>query len=496
MKKILQITLNNTATLYFFAVLFDATTYALCFTLTGIARSDIFNKIEGANTIIKSNIITLIIISTLAPLFVNITKQIGCFLFSTVQQNMNSNIKYYIYEKIYQIPINKKNIDFSGEIIIRFRDDVQDILAFFCEIYNQAPKLFMSAINIYVMFKISKALTLVVVIPLLIFIFLIHLIQERIVKNRRDARKSADKTMQFLGDIFGAIDVIKLSNKKESCLKHYAELCDLRGEYAIKDSVLQRILNVFSLNLMFLALATILFFTYSFIENGFFSIGNFILFEYYFWFLTDLPNVFSSVYSRYKQMSVARNRIEEINNTINDINKENGNIISIGNHKVEKDNKYLIKGKNGSGKSIYLKELFVKSNLCPPKICYLSQSASMISGTIQQNICLGMDFDKEKMKNALKISCLEQEFENGKLRLDYLVGNMGEQLSGGQRKRLALARLMYREPAIMLLDDVTTGLDLMTERHVMENIEEQRTVVIFASSEENIAEYVDHVINI
>lgn len=503
MGKIIRIALKNTLILFVVTLMFDSITYAFCFSFTGITRSDIFNKLQGTDTLINANIVVLVLCSTLLPLAVNLTKHLSGFLFSTVQQNISNNIRNYIYDRVFNIPINNKMGDLSGEIITRFRDDVQDIGNFFNAIYIQIPKLLMSVINLYVMFRISSILSLAVVIPLLIVVFTIHFLQGRLVKNKLLARKATDKATKFLGDIFSSIDAVKLSDKKDNYLKHYRELCVTRGKYAIKDAFLQKLLSIFSLNLMFLALAVILFFTQPLIRKGIFTIGNFILFEYYFWFLTDLPNVFSSIYSSYKQMSVAERRIAEFEHLAADnvyhYNFDNELLMQIskGNYNFDNNVLYLVTGKNGSGKSTLLKNFFSNSTLCPPDICYLSQTAHLISGSVKDNICMGMEYDEKKVEYLLELVSLRQEIVQEKLSLDSLVGDSGEQLSGGQKKRLTLARLLYRDPSVIVLDDVTSGLDIVTERKVIENLSKLKNKkVILASNSESLKSYAVQIISI
>lgn len=491
MRRIIKIALRDTALLFICALLFDAVTYSICFTFTGIARSDIFNKIQGLDTIIKAPIWILVLITTLLPLTVNVTKQIGGAVFASVQQNISNNMKKYIYCQILENPINQKRIDYSKEITIRFRDDVQDVVDFFSEIYTQIPKLFMAVINLYVMVNVSKFLSGVVVIPLMIVIFIIHFTQEKLVKNKYNTRISTDNTVQYLGEIFLAIDAVKLSNKETYYLAHYRKLCELRGKYAIKDNVLKKILSIFSSNLMFLALGTILFFINSLINKGYFTIGNFILFEYYFWFMTDLPGVFSGIYTKGKQMSIIRDRMSEIVPMDVDIPET-----EYQEYCFKEGNKYLVVGNNGSGKSKTLKTIFASASIKPPQICYLSQAAYLISGTIKENICLGLDYDEDKMNEILEMVCLTEEFSGSLLNLNTSVGNSGEQISGGQRKRIALARVLYRDPKVLILDDMTTGLDFKTEQKVMNNLKKLSSTIIISSSNQNLEKYVDVVVDI
>lgn len=493
MKRMLRIALKNTTILFIFVVLFDSITYSLCFTFTGLARSDIFNSIQGLDTFIDLNLWSLVLITTLFPLVINITKQINGYIFASVQQNISNNIKQYIYNNILKLPIDQKKVDNSKEIIIRFRDDVQDILNFFIEIYNQMPKFLMSIINIFVMIKINSFLASIVVIPLIIVIFVVHFAQENLIINKKHVRKSTDRSMQFLEDLFSSIESVKLSGNKSNYLRYYKELCDERKKYIIKDKIFQRTLFVLSNNLMFLALAALLFFMNSLIDKGYFTIGNFILFEYYFWFLTDFPGVFSNVYAKAKQMSIARKRIEKLDEAMNNSN----NYFAISERlKLEEGKKYLILGGNGSGKSTALKSFFCASHLFPPQICYVSQDAYLVPGTIKENICMGMKYDDTRLKRVLEISCLDKEIANGRLNINNIVGSKGDQISGGQRKRIALARALYREPSILLLDDLTSGLDLGTEKDILSNIYKLKSTVILASSDVKLSEYVDNIVEI
>ncbi len=502
MKKLLKISLKNTLLIYLFVVIFESVAYTLCYTVAGVSRRDLFNKLQGTSSFFDLSMPCIIVLATLSPLAFNLIKYITNYLIVTVQQNIGINLKKFMNELLYNIPMYKKTRLTSGEIVTRFRDDTSDVVDFFTEIYLQVPKILMSIVNLIIIFKINTFFSVISAIPLIIIVFAVQFFQSHLVKNRNLARKAMDKSVQFLGDIFGSLDLVKLSNKKANYLNHYKKLCYDRGKYAVRDTIFQKFLMLFSSNLMFFAQVVILFFAYGFIKDGTFTVGDLILFEHCFWFLTELPSAISGILSKYKQLAVSKDRISQLNS----LTEEDYECFNFGGKIkcVDKSNIYLVTGKNGSGKSLFLKNIFsnhLNYNLSalgfsknismqPPEICYLPQNPCLISGTIRENICLSMICDNDRLLKVVKIAKLDQEFENGKLNLDTYVGNTGEQLSGGQIKRVALARVLYRLPKVILLDDVTSGLDVVTERKLLENLKNLGIKIIITSSREDLFGYI------
>lgn len=152
-----------------------------------------------------------------------------------------------------------------------------------------------------------------------------------------------------------------------------------------------------------------------------------------------------------------------------------------------------------SGGRVYLNnELLPENSNLSGNIAYLPQDPLILEETIKTNISLEKDFnkiDEKKILQSIKRANLESvilKLPNG---LNTLIGNNGVRLSGGQNKRLALARTFYHGKEFIIMDEATSSLDKKTEDYIAEeinNIKGKVTIIIISHSK-NILKYCDKI---
>lgn len=115
---------------------------------------------------------------------------------------------------------------------------------------------------------------------------------------------------------------------------------------------------------------------------------------------------------------------------------------------------------------VYISVLLMNWMILQVKMCgsvaYVSQSAWIQSGNIEENILFGTPMDKAKYKNVLHACSLKKDLELFSHGDQTIIGDRGINLSGGQKQRVQLARALYQDADIYLLDDPFSAVDAHT----------------------------------
>lgn len=175
-----------------------------------------------------------------------------------------------------------------------------------------------------------------------------------------------------------------------------------------------------------------------------------------------------------------------------------------------------ITGNTGSGKSTLLKLI---AGLYEPKegeiyfdkkkrseiplrvlntsIAFAMQKPQLVPGTIRDNISMwNPQISEESIIRAAKDACIHDVIMNREAGYDSEVTENGSNFSGGQKQRIEIARALAIDPSIVLLDEVTSGLDRETAERVIRNIQKRGCTCLIASYQKSIIDSCDEVITI
>ncbi|CAF1201861.1 unnamed protein product [Rotaria sp. Silwood1] len=129
-------------------------------------------------------------------------------------------------------------------------------------------------------------------------------------------------------------------------------------------------------------------------------------------------------------------------------------------------------GPVGCGKSALLKTIlgeigyFDGTVRVSGSMCYVPQEPWIFPSTLQANILFGKAYDERLFERVMQATALDADMERLPHGPETLVGDQGMMLSGGQKVRVGLARALYRNADIYLLDDPLSGVDAKVSQHI------------------------------
>ena len=127
------------------------------------------------------------------------------------------------------------------------------------------------------------------------------------------------------------------------------------------------------------------------------------------------------------------------------------------------------------------------------KIGYVSSSSIILNSSLIENIVLEKEINKKKIIKILKLLNMEKFINN----LYFKLGDNGSALSSGQKQRILIARVLYRDPELLIFDEVTNFLDSKNEANVIKlirNLNKIKPVIFISHKKENL-KYCNKIIN-
>jgi ABC-type bacteriocin/lantibiotic exporter with double-glycine peptidase domain len=165
--------------------------------------------------------------------------------------------------------------------------------------------------------------------------------------------------------------------------------------------------------------------------------------------------------------------------------------------KIQPNEKVAIVGASGSGKSTLLKLAACLYPTTSGNIYYdrcnvkelnihklrgeigvVLQENVLFNGTFRENIKMGRDFSKEKILESIEATNLKSLVDSFPLGLETNISESGQNLSGGQRQKISIARTIISEPKVIFLDEPTSSLDNDSEKNIMEHLFNMQTTLV------------------
>ncbi|MDF2538093.1 MAG: transporter ATP-binding protein [Herbinix sp.] len=423
----------------------------------------------------------------------------------------------------------------SGEALNCFRDDVETIENSISWTLDIIGNIMFVIVALVIMLSINVNITLLVFTPLVLVVGIVQLLSSKLKKYRTDAREATGMVTGAMGEIFGAVQAIKVAGEEDNVIQYLNVLNKKRHKMMLKDTLLSQTLDSIFYNTVSLGTGFILLLAAGLMKNGDMTIGDLSLFIYYLSFISDFTSFFGWFIANNRQAKVSFSRIakfvknglpeetvkhnpvplnpkglmeeedlsvdtDKISNLerieVNNLGycyeaSENG-IHDVSFH-MEKDSFTVITGRIGSGKSTLLKALIgllppqsgsIKWNgesidkpeefFVAPHCAYTPQIPNLISDSVKNNILFGLSEKSVDLEEAIHSAVLEQDLKGFDDGLDTLIGPKGMKLSGGQIQRVAVARMFVRNPQLMVFDDISSALDVETENKLWSRLFEKR----------------------
>jgi ABC-type multidrug transport system fused ATPase/permease subunit len=425
-----------------------------------------------------------------------------------------------------------------GEAVSTFRDDVEDLLEYYENWVDMGGLVIFGVGSVLVMASIDSAITGLLLIPLVLTVILTQSLSPQIRRRRHAMREATDDVTGFIGETFGAVQAIKLARVEEPVLGRFAVLNKTRHRAALADTFLTEVLRGINRNMSTITIAVVLIAAAGHFSTGAMTVGELTVFLIYLPRLTDYMAFVGDIVAQHRRTGVAFERIRQLAVDAPTMALLDRALVPLSGEIVEtpppdrawspletlvvrnlshrfpdgeegidgvdfeihRGDFTVVTGKIGSGKSTLVRALLglvpstgeirwngevvedPASFFTPPRSAYTAQVPRLFSETLADNIALGQRTTRERLREAVQLAVLDPDLERLEHGLETQIGARGVKLSGGQVQRSAAARMLATDSELLVLDDLSSALDLHTEAELWSRLFERRDVTCLVVS--------------
>lgn len=494
-RKILKIHTNKIIKIILLNILFIVLSIIYSFYI------DIYNEISN-----KTFVITLFIIIALLKLesIYLIDKNI-----EDIDYSITKKLIPDFFEHIFKLPLKYIHMKSTGDILKRI-DDIGLVKNIFSKVLITFILNVLIILSLFIVVVIiNKMVFFIMLIMFVLYILIAILLNQNINNDINEVINYSTNYNSIVVDSLKGITSIYHSSSK----KYFKDKIESHlNDYLITNKKINlKILKRNRLKEFILIIGELLINTIMIIKvsNNTLSIEFVVIINMLLnVFVNSLNEIYSVIPNIYYQKNIIRriNEFYDLKEEDNDNNTyiANGNIkiqnltfsyntlTNIINNKnilIRKGEKILLKGSSGCGKSTicrllnkeyidYTGKIFIGNieisnigiNNIKNIITYASQTEKVFAGTIIENITLGLNVDKNLLNKIIKICRVDTIFCNKVFKLDTFLYGGGEDLSGGERQLIILARTLLRNKKIIILDEILSEVNVDLERNIIEDI--------------------------
>jgi ATP-binding cassette subfamily B protein len=440
-----------------------------------------------------------------------------------------------------------------GETISRFRDDAfqaEDSLDWSDEIVGQA--LF-ALVAFVVLLRIDTRMTLIAVLPLVLVAVAARRASHALGRYRETSSQATSQVTGAIGDILAAVQTVQAAGAEARTVAHFRRLSERRRSAMLADRLVSQALDAVTANTVSIGTGLVMLLAAGNLRDGSMTVGDFVLFISYLGFIADFGDGVAKFLAHYGQTGVAFARMNVLlgdappealvaptplhlrgplpavpppppiaadrltlleARVLTYLHPRSGRGIAGVNLRLPRGTLTVVTGRVGSGKTTLLRTLLgllpreageIRWNgrvvddpgsfLVPPHAAYTGQVPRLFSESLKQNILLGLPDDPVALDVAVRGAVLEDDLEALEQGLETPVGTRGVKLSGGQVQRTAAARMLVRGAELLVIDDLSSALDVETERMLWERLFDNGETTCLAVSHRRAAlRKADHIV--
>jgi len=408
----------------------------------------------------------------------------------------------------------------AGDAISRFRDEPPSItMGSMDGVADLVGRGLFALVGGAVMWRIDPVLTLAAFAPVVVSSAVSDALGTRSAVHAAAARESTGRLTAFLGELVGANLAVRVAGAAPHVVRRLAEISDTRRRLSLRDRVFAETVNSMNLHLVHVGTGVVLLLGAGKIRSGAFSVGDFALFVVFLDQLTYLPAEIGRVLTELKRTRVSIDRLHALMPGeprdavvapapihvrgplppvppppaadplerldvvgLTCIHSSSARGVVDVSLSLERGSFTVVTGRIGSGKTTLLHAVLgllsrdageIRWNgtqvedpaafLVPPRASFTPQVPRLFSETLRANLLLGRPADDQTVDAAVRAAVLDDDVAALGAGLDTIVGRRGVKLSGGQIQRAAAARMFLRDADLLVLDDLSSALDVTTE---------------------------------